>query len=433
MQWNCPQCGARYTLSDDLASKKVKCKKCGSTHTVTRSEPAPATVGAPPRPDEPKAVWWATIDGKQVGPLSTQVVQQAIANRELRPRDVLRPGKDSAPQPASSIAGFSSALSAAVQPPESSLQFFRRCATKFEYQDLGCLSAVLLVFGGLIGLLIGMITVFGMLGFKESSGSAILAGLASIVATALLVSPFYYWWFRRACAKLVKKEAVDRRNAVWNRQVEENRDAAAEADAAQKAQRAAKFAPLAVSLSPLLADLYTSEMWELLDRELPGDGALCRRNVSDGLEVSLPESANLLLIAGAASNPELLLHVEREFVTPKQRCLKSLGEILKDSLVAGFARSFAIRKYQHALQSGEQPKFNPNDAPDVHVNFLYGIAIRLFPTVDGDQALADLLVKEPQKLTDTIHDRLLNPKFVVAPQQISSRLANLKVPADCLV
>lgn len=33
-----PQCGKRYTVADALAGKSVKCKACGDTFTISRTD-----------------------------------------------------------------------------------------------------------------------------------------------------------------------------------------------------------------------------------------------------------------------------------------------------------------------------------------------------------------------------------------------------------
>ncbi|MEW6354717.1 MAG: tetratricopeptide repeat protein [Planctomycetota bacterium] len=53
IQTMCPQCSQPYNLKDDLAGKTVKCKKCGRTFTIPKAGPPSATPPAQPQPAPP--------------------------------------------------------------------------------------------------------------------------------------------------------------------------------------------------------------------------------------------------------------------------------------------------------------------------------------------------------------------------------------------
>lgn len=176
-----------------------------------------------------------------------------------------------------------------------------------------------------------------------------------------------------------------------------------------------------------LRTVYHDKVFELFDQIRSGP-RLCQPEAGgSGLAVVFPQAPLLPQLPPAGRR-----YVERKIWAIRVAILSRLELLLEqDPLVRGMAMTYAQYLAARRLADGEQVSIDPNTARDAWINFVYGMAVQAFPSVDSNGAMLHFVNTQADDLCAKLGAVLDNPQYVRHPHdsrawivRLASRMSN---------
>lgn len=184
-------------------------------------------------------------------------------------------------------------------------------------------------------------------------------------------------------------------------------------------------APVPSAATPLLDYLrtfYRDGMFECFD-SLREAAALCRQDpVSGDLDVVFPQSHLMPQMPAAARR-----YLENKVWVLREAIISRLEHFLeKDAVARRVAMTYSQYLACCQLAEGHRVPINPASSPDAWLNFLYGLIIRSFPSIDSNGALLSFVNEHLDQLSEKVASLLDDPELTVRPSAVREQLAELE-------
>ncbi len=193
-----------------------------------------------------------------------------------------------------------------------------------------------------------------------------------------------------------------------------------------KPTQAAKHAAKAVF--DCLHSQYADKMLKLFEHIRAGE-KLCRLNAESGeIDVVFPQSHLIEQLP-----PDARAYIENRVWALREAVIVRFENFLAaNRVVRGLAMTYALYLAGCGLRAGRRPALNPAAERDAWINFLYALAVRLFPAVQSNGALLALVTEQMDQVAGKIARLLEDASFVSDPSAVQPWLQRLteQVPPD---